>query len=73
MKVPKPIKEATKQLDRERYELSRKAATRHWAIVEKGTGQVVFTLHANCTRPGGRGQLNQQASLRRAGLLKDSK
>lgn len=66
-KVPKAIKEATKTLDRTRFELTRRS--KHWAIAEKKTGIIVMTLHGNYSKPGGRAGKNQLADMRRAGLL----
>lgn len=64
-KLPKEIRETTKDLDRERFEYRR--LTKHWAIVEKGTGKVKMTLHTN----GGHAARNQLATMRRAGLLRE--
>lgn len=68
-RVPKGIREVVKDVDKARYELGH--TTKHWALVEKATGKVVFTLHTNSSRPGGCGQKNMRASMRRAGFLKE--
>jgi hypothetical protein len=67
--LPKGIREATRDLDRGRFEIGR--CKRHYAIVDRVSGQVMMTLAANYSKPGGRMQKNQLAEMRRRGLLKE--
>lgn len=63
-RVPKEIREVQRSLKRSRYEVVRR--TKHYAVVERATGQVVMTLHGN---QGNRAHANQLAALKRKGVL----
>jgi Tfp pilus assembly ATPase PilU len=67
-RVPKAIREATKDLDTGQFRLGH--TTKHYAIVRKDTGQVIYTLHSNTAN---RSDRNMRAEMKRMGLLKVSK
>lgn len=68
MRVPKAIREIAKDLDTDRFALGR--ATKHYAIVRKDTGQVIYTLHCNTAS---RADRNMRADMKRMGILKEKK